>query len=440
MHTSPTKSPRERSRNRFKKIAKKGLRKSPKRTNGDNTSKPWGTTSNHLYITKWFIQGLACRLIIHPSHKISPWSSQASPIEILRKIGKPNELGFQQMAAILSTLGLYGGYQKSKYPYWIIRVHAPRGRIWKSLSSLHRTDAQRLQICLASTQALRSRRVSSALKSPDCVVAHRSDWCFSPVRLVPTGQTGQTHRSNRNGAAASHQEATIHRSSNHTWSSITSLVSALTTHTYSNPREKKKKRNGRKETSTSDRKPKKGKEHDHMKKTSLGSLRQGQRLDTSETNYAQAKSANHQTKAQNPQRAPPAHMQAPLNQCNSPWMNACKTPPETEQLQQLSSHRLDRSPSAVRPVDKIAQHLGTAPVRPVPLTGQADATWELLELKNSSKPLGNLLNACSKPFQAQTSPLVDNAWIKPKMPKIQPRASQIDKIQHRMLHMSKWAS
>jgi hypothetical protein len=40
MHTFPTKSPRERSRNRSKKIAKKGLRKSPKRTNRNNTSKP----------------------------------------------------------------------------------------------------------------------------------------------------------------------------------------------------------------------------------------------------------------------------------------------------------------------------------------------------------------------------------------------------------------
>jgi hypothetical protein len=37
-------------------------------------------------------------------------------------------------------------------------------------------------------------------------------------------------------------------------------------------------------------------------------------------------------------------------------------------------------------------------------------------------------------------PLVDNAWIKPKMQNFQPRASQIDKIQHRMLLMSKWAS
>jgi hypothetical protein len=35
--------------------------------------------ANHLYIPWRFIQGLACLLIIHPSLKISPWSSQASP-------------------------------------------------------------------------------------------------------------------------------------------------------------------------------------------------------------------------------------------------------------------------------------------------------------------------------------------------------------------------
>jgi hypothetical protein len=44
--------------------------------------------------------------------------------------------------------------------------------------------------------------VSSASKIPDCVVAHRSDRCSSPVRLVSTGQTGQTHRSDRSGTAA----------------------------------------------------------------------------------------------------------------------------------------------------------------------------------------------------------------------------------------------
>jgi hypothetical protein len=38
--------------------------------------------------------------------------------------------------------------------------------------------------------------VSSPSKIPDCVVAHRSDRCSSPVRPVPTGQTG-THRSDR---------------------------------------------------------------------------------------------------------------------------------------------------------------------------------------------------------------------------------------------------
>jgi hypothetical protein len=44
--------------------------------------------------------------------------------------------------------------------------------------------------------------VSSASKSPDCIVEHRSDRCSSRVRLVPTGQTGQTHRSDRSGVVA----------------------------------------------------------------------------------------------------------------------------------------------------------------------------------------------------------------------------------------------
>jgi hypothetical protein len=60
-------------------------------------------------------------------------------------------------------------------------------------------------------------------------------------------------------------------------------MSALTTPTKSNKKEKKKKRNEQKETPTSDRKPNTGKEQDHLKKTNLGPLRQGQRLDTSET-------------------------------------------------------------------------------------------------------------------------------------------------------------
>jgi hypothetical protein len=37
-------------------------------------------------------------------------------MEILGKIGKPNELGFQEMAAILSPLSIYGDIQKTKIP------------------------------------------------------------------------------------------------------------------------------------------------------------------------------------------------------------------------------------------------------------------------------------------------------------------------------------
>jgi hypothetical protein len=112
-----------------------------------------------------------------------------------------------------------------------------------------------------------------------------------------------------------------------------------------NKREKKKKRNKQKETPISDRKPNNGKKQDHLKKTSLGPLRQGQRLETSETkNKAQAKSANHRTKAQTPQRAPPAHMQAPPEQMHANQL-------KTWQLQQLQ----------------------LTPVRPVIATGQTGA-------------------------------------------------------------------
>jgi hypothetical protein len=45
----------------------------------------------------------------------------------------------------------------------------------------------------------------------------------------------------------------------------------------------------RKENPTSDQKPNNGKEQDHLKKTSLGLLRQGQQLDTSETKQSSSK-------------------------------------------------------------------------------------------------------------------------------------------------------
>jgi hypothetical protein len=57
---SPIKSPRARSRKHPKKPTKRGLWKSPPRTTANNTTRPWGTTPNHLYMPQRFIQGLAC--------------------------------------------------------------------------------------------------------------------------------------------------------------------------------------------------------------------------------------------------------------------------------------------------------------------------------------------------------------------------------------------
>jgi hypothetical protein len=102
------------------------------------------------------------------------------------------------------------------------------------------------------------------------------------------------------------------------------------------------------------------------------------------------------------------------------------------------------------------QQLQLTPVRPVTATGQTGAQhvhrtstptgetgdldrldWCTPEPRNGSKPPENLLNASSKPFQAQTSPPYWQFMNQAKMQNFQPRASQIDKIQRRMLHMCK---
>jgi hypothetical protein len=109
-------------------------------------------------------------------------------------------------------------------------------------------------------------------------------------------------------------------------------------------------------------------------------------------------------KLENHKELPLHTCKLPLNQCNSPWMNACEPPHEQEQLQQLSSHRSDRSPSPVRPVDKMPSTWELHRSNWCPSSARLMPPGKLSELKNSSKPLRNLLNACNKPFQAQTSP------------------------------------
>jgi hypothetical protein len=116
------------------------------------------------------------------------------------------------------------------------------------------------------------------------------------------------------------------------------LMSALTTPTQSNKREKKKKRNKQKETPTSDRKSNKDKEQDHLKKTSLGPLRQGQRLDTSETTQSSSKERKPpKQSSKKSQRAPPAHMQA--SPCDNPPRKYVLSP-KTDPLWSLSNSKV----------------------------------------------------------------------------------------------------
>jgi hypothetical protein len=84
----------------------------------------------------------------------------------------------------------------------------------------------------------------------------------------------------------------------------------LTTHTFGIPREKEKETKRIKRNSNKQPKAEKGKEQDHLKKTSLGPLRQGQRLDTSETKPCSSK----EHKPPKHTRAPPPHMHAPPGQ------------------------------------------------------------------------------------------------------------------------------
>jgi hypothetical protein len=184
----------------------------------------------------------------------------------------------------------------------------------------------------------------------------------------------------------------------------------------------KKKETDKKKLPTSDRKPKKGKEQDHLKKTSLGPLGKGNSSTHPRQNCAQAKSTNHQTKTRKQQRAPPAHMQAPPEPMQLPWTNTCKPLEENRavalaQLWPVANTSL----TSVQHVNRASTLTGQ--------TGDHDRSnrWHT-EPRIGSIPPENLPNAFSSPKHAQTSPLVNNAWIKLKIGKMQPRASQIDKF------------
>jgi hypothetical protein len=81
--------------------------------------------------------------------------------------------------------------ERQNYPYYIILRYAPPKVTLGNLVVAPLDRCPATAPCLAWTQTLQSLRVLSTSKSPEAHIAHQSDWCSSPVRLVPTGQTGQ---------------------------------------------------------------------------------------------------------------------------------------------------------------------------------------------------------------------------------------------------------
>jgi hypothetical protein len=155
----------------------------------------------------------------------------------------------------------------------------------------------------------------------------------------------------------------------------------------------------------------KGEENDHFKKTSVGPLRQRQRLDTSETTLYSRK----EHKPPKHTRAPPAHMHAP-----------------PEQVQTLGTNRSGRFLKPVRPVPP-------KPVRPIwysrPHPPKAKNAKEMHKLPLDS---WDRFQGCNATFlHLSFSPLLPMHESRLKFENMQPRASQVYKIHHKMLHMSK---
>jgi hypothetical protein len=97
-------------------------------------------------------------------------------------------LGSKRLAAILSPHGLYGGNRKSRIPFPNNQEYKPLKGGFGSLQvfSIVRMPDDRNLLSLDASLAIPTR----VLRFEDSGLRRRT-----PVRPVPTGQTGQTHRS-----------------------------------------------------------------------------------------------------------------------------------------------------------------------------------------------------------------------------------------------------
>jgi hypothetical protein len=140
-------------------------------------------------------------------------------------------------------------------------------------------------------------------------------------------------------------------------------------------------------------------------------------------------------KLKNPQWAPPAHMQAPPEPMQLP-LDECMWTTSRNRATATAQLRL------VRPANTTGQTGAQHMNRTSTLTGQTGdlrrSDWCTTDTRNGSKPPKNLLDAFNSPkICSNFSPLLTMHESSQEM---QPWDSQIDKIQHRMLHMPKWAS
>jgi hypothetical protein len=173
-----------------------------------------------------------------------------------------------------------------------------------------------------------------------------------------------------------------------------------------------------KRNSSKQSKAEKGKEQDHLKKTSLVPLRQGQRLDTFETKPCSSK----EHKPPKHTRAPLAHMQAPLNKCQT-WAQTSQAGSQNRS-DRFHQNRSDRFPKPVRPISYS---------RPHPPKAKNAKEIHKLPLDFWDRFQGCNANFCHLSF----SPLLPMHESRLKFENMQPRASQVCKIHHKMLHMSK---
>jgi hypothetical protein len=111
----------------------------------------------------------------------------------------------------------------------------------------------------------------------------------------------------------------------------------------------------------------------------------------------------------------------------------------SEQVPNLGTNWLGRFPKPVRPVPP-------KPVRPVLQTGQDDFTQQTTPPKaKDAKEMNKLLldswnrfHGCNATFlHLPFSPMLPMHESRPKFENMQPRASQVYKIHHKMLHKSK---